>query len=158
MILKSALILAATLAALTSTAEAYDVAQMHPGCLQQRAWCERAASASYGDRSRFRNALNAVIALEWMRVVEAAQKLSIAEGYTVRSPSVAEITADLIQAWRIGSSCCDVTLKPPVETSAKSSEPINYDLLCESGASGSENSAAMTQRCITAIRTAAPNR
>lgn len=115
MILKSVLTLAATLVGLTSSASAYDVATMHPGCLQQRAWCERAASASYGDQARFKNALSAVIALEWMQVVEAAQKLSITEGYTVRSPSVAEITANLIQAWRIGSSCCDVTLKPPAE-------------------------------------------
>jgi hypothetical protein len=155
MSLAGRLVLGAVLVALADPAAAYDVATMHPGCLQQRAWCERAASVSYGDQSRFRNALSAVIALEWMRMVEAAQKVSVAEGYAVRSPSVDEITADLIQAWRIGSACCDVVLKPPLDASAKSSEPVNYDLLCKSGADGSRESAA---DCVAAVQMTSPKR
>jgi hypothetical protein len=156
MTVRSKLTLGATLVALTSPAAAYDVATMHPGCLQQHAWCERAASVSYGDQSRFRNALSAVIAVEWMRMVEAARKVATAEGYPVRAPSVEEITADLIQAWRIGSSCCDVALKPPLEVNTKSSVPVDYDALCRSGADGSAESAANVERCVAAVRTAAP--
>lgn len=156
MTVKSKLALGLTLTALASPAAAYDVATMHPGCLQQHAWCERAAAVSYGDQSRFRNALTAVIALDWMRMVEAARKVAASEGYPVRAPSVEEITADLIQAWRIGSSCCDVVLKPPLETTTKSSTPVDYDALCRSGADGSAQSAANVEQCVAAVRTVSP--
>lgn len=137
-------------------AAAYDVATMHPGCLQQRAWCERAASVSYGDQARFRNALSAVIALEWVRMVETAQKVARPEGFAVRSPSVEEITADLIQAWRIGSSCCDVMLKSPAVEAA--SRPVDYDGFCRSGAGAGAAEAASVARCVDAVRMTSPTR
>lgn len=148
-------IAAALSLALPGAARAYDVATMHPGCQEQRSWCERAAAVSYGDPARFRNALSAVIAVEWMRMVEAAQKVVSVEGYAVHTPSVEEITADLIQSWRIGSSCCEVTLKPPVEASAKASEAVDYDVLCR-GAGAAPAGNATLDHCLAAIRTAAP--
>jgi hypothetical protein len=140
---------AAVSLASTGASRAYDVATMHPGCQQQRSWCERAAAVSYGDQARFRNALSVVIAREWVRMVEAAQKVSSVEGHGVHSPSVEEITADLIQAWRIGSSCCEVALRPALDGAARAVEPVDYEELCR----GAGPAAA---GCVAAIKASSP--
>jgi hypothetical protein len=130
------------------TAGAFDAASVYPGCVQQRAWCERAAAASYGDRDRFRNALSAVVSAEWGRIVTAARHAMDSSGSgEIAAPSSAEVTDTLMRDWRAGSACCPVTLQMPEISGAE-----DYTAYCRRIYDGSKNGVERAKSCIRAIR------
>lgn len=135
-------------------ARAFDAATVHPGCQQERAWCERAAAVSYGDAARFRNALSAVIAVDWMRTVREAQRRAAEGGYSVSAPSVEEIAVELISSWRAGGACCEVKLKPPIDEQGAASAVNEFDRICSRGRDGSKSGDALADGCREAVKAA----
>jgi hypothetical protein len=140
-------------------ARAFDVATVHPGCQQERAWCERAAAVSYGDPARFRNALSAVIAVDWMKTVREAQRQATENGHTVAAPTAEEIASELIQSWRAGGACCEVKLKPPIDEQRAASAVGEFDRICSRSRDGSKSGDELANECREAVgATKAPQR
>lgn len=137
--------------ALGGQARAFDAATVHPGCQQERNWCERAAAVSYGDPARFRNALSAVIAVDWIKTVKEAQRRAADGGYTVSAPTAEAIAAELIQSWRAGGACCEVKLKPPIDEQKAASAVNEFDRFCSRGRDGSKSGDALAAECSEAV-------
>jgi hypothetical protein len=127
-------------------ASAFEVSSVNPGCVQQLAWCERAAAVSYGDPERFRSALGVIVSHEWTRYVASAR----AETPGVSTPDVAAIVDGMYKDWRLGNSCCNVTLSAPGSSSAR--EP-DYSGMCRRGDDRVDGGAGV-RACLEAVSSA----